>query len=204
MEKFDKIFFINLEHRNDRMENIKNFIKKFGLTNYEILKATYLPDNGAKGCSHSHYRIMVKAIEQNLNNILVIEDDYFIDEDIKSVNHKINQIFKCKEWDVIMFFWLLNGVEKRSVKINQFFRKITHKKYGGSSTLCYGVNKNMFSILRDLFLKSYETLDNNYNHEQKKFKTDAIWLLEQNKYNWYIFYPKLGAQIETKSDIHCW
>ena len=201
---FDKIIFIHCKHRKDRFENIQKFIKKFNLTNYHILNATYLPDNGAKGCSHSHYRAMQYSIENNFNNVLILEDDFFINQDVNTTNNKLNEIFTIKKWNVIMLFWLLNSPEKRSSHFNSHLRKITHKKYGGATTAAYAVNKNMFSILKDKFLESYNILSDKYNHEQKKYKTDAIWLPIQHKYNWYICYPKIGKQIDSKSDIHCW
>ena len=201
---FDKVIFIHCVHRKDRYENIKQFIEKFQLTNYYILEATYLPKNGAKGCSHSHYRAMCYAIENNLNNVLIIEDDYTIKDNVVGVNNKLNNIFSNNNWDVIMLWWLLNGIGKRSKQVNKNLHKVVHHKYGASSTLAYAVNKKMFPILRDLFLKSYNSLDNEYNHQQKKFKTDAIWHPIQKNYNWYIIIPKLGEQKETESDVHCW
>jgi len=201
---FDKIIFIHCSHRLDRYQNIQNFIKKFNLTNYYILEATYLPNNGAKGCSHSHYRAMQYCLDNHLNNVLILEDDYFIEENSQEINHKLENIFKIQQWDVIMLWWLLNGVEKRSLKINDDLRKITHHKYGASSTLAYAVNKSMFIILRDIFLQSFNKLDDVYNHQQKKSKTDAIWHPIQKNYHWLIIEPKIGIQKETKSDVHNW
>jgi GR25 family glycosyltransferase involved in LPS biosynthesis len=203
---FDKVIFINCKHRLDRLKNIHDFIDKFQLKKYHILEATYLPKNGAKGCSHSHYRAMCYAIENNLNNVLILEDDYFIKDDPDIINTKFKNIFNNKHWDVIMLWWLLNGLGRRSkqTEFNNHLHKIVHHKYGASSTLAYAVNKNMFSILRDLFFKSYNSLDDEYNHNQKKYKTDAIWHPIQKNYNWYIIVPKIGEQKETKSDVHCW
>lgn len=203
---FDKIIFIHCSHRKDRYENILNFIKKFKLTNYYILQATYLPKNGAKGCSYSHYRAICYSIENNLNNVLILEDDYWIDEECSIINKKLEEIFKIEKWDVIMLWWLLNGLGRRSklCELNTNIHKIIHHKYGASSTLAYAVNKNMFLVLRDIFLKSYNYLDDEYNHNQKNMKTDAIWHPIQRKYNWFIIVPKLGTQKETKSDVHTW
>lgn len=204
MDSFDKIIFIHCKHRLDRFENINNFIKKFNLKNYYILEATYLPSNGARGCSYSHYLAMEYAIKNNLNNVLILEDDYFITDDIITIENKLKDIFSVEKWDVIMLWWLLNGVEKRSEIVNNDLRKITHHKYGASSTLAYAVNKGMFPILKNLFFESYNKLNEKYDHKQKKLKTDCIWHSIQRKYNWFIIIPKIGTQIKTKSDIHIW
>jgi glycosyl transferase, family 25 len=200
---FDKIIFIHCEHRKDRFKNIQKFIKKFNLTNYHILNATYLPDNGAKGCSHSHYRAMQYSIENNFNNVLILEDDLVINQEKTIINKKLNDIFNIEKWDIIMLSWFLNAPEKRSSYFNNNLRKITHKKYGGATTAAYAVNKNMFSILKDKFLESYNLFPDKYIHKlHRQYACDNVWLPIQYKYNWYICYPKIGEQ-ENKlySDI---
>ena len=201
---FDKIIFIHCKHRLDRYQNIQNFIKKFNLTNYYILEATYLPNNGAKGCSHSHYRAMQYCLDNQLNNVLILEDDYYIDTNIDEINSKLEKIFSIEIWDVIMLDWSLNAVEKRSIKINDDLRKVIHHRYGASLTSAYAVNKSLFVILKDIFLQSYNKLDDVYNHSQKHCKTDAIWHSLQKNYQWFIVLPKIGNQNQSKSDIHCW
>ena len=201
---FNKIIFIHCLHREDRKKNIDRFIEKFQLNNYYILDATYLPKNGAKGCSHSHYRAMCYAIENNLENVLIIEDDYFINEDVNIIENKLKEIFSKKDWDVIMLWWLLNGLEQRTCKDSKFLRKVTHRKYGASSTICYAVSKEMFSILKDKFLESYKKLSNVYNHNETSLKTDMIWNKIQRYHKWFIVVPKIGCQIDTKSDVHIW
>ena len=200
---FDKIIFIHCKHRKDRHDNILNFIKKFELTNYHILEATYLPKNGVKGCSHSHYRAMCYAIENNLNNVLILEDDYWIKEDVSIINKKLEDIFKIEKWDVIMLDWFLNGVIKRTTQVNNNLRKRNHKKYGFCLTSAYAVNKNYLTILKNNFKESYDLLSDNYNHIlHRKYACDSHWFKIQ-KNNWFIVYPKIGIQnINLYSDIN--
>lgn len=200
---FDKIVFIHCKHRKDRYENIQNFIKKFNLTNYHILEATYLPKNGVKGCSHSHYRAMCYAIENNLNNILILEDDYWIKDDVSIINKKLEGIFKIENWDVIMLTWGNNAPIKRSEKINSNLRKLIHKKYGWSSTLAYSVNKHFFKKMKDTFKKAYDSAPNNYIHVKNKcfYACDYIWQELQRQNNWYIIYPKIGWELEEINSI---
>ena len=209
---FDKIIFIHCSHRKDRLENIKQLINKFNLDNYYILNAKYFPYNGAKGCSYSHYLAMKYSIDNNLKNCLILEDDYFISQNTTNINsffNNLKQNLKNKSWDVIMLWWLLNGVNKRTIINtkninNKNLLKITHKKYGASSTLAYAVNQSMFEILKNLFYSSYQNLDDNYNHHQKHLKTDMIWRNIQHKYQWFLINPIIGEQINSKSDIHIW
>jgi GR25 family glycosyltransferase involved in LPS biosynthesis len=200
---FDKIIFIHCTHRKDRYENIQNFIKKFNLTNYYILEATYLPENGAKGCSHSHYRAMCFAKENNFKNVLILEDDYWIDEDVDIVNKKLEETFKIPKWDVIMLTWGNTSPIERSVQVTDNLRKLTHKKYGWTSTLAYAVNSSFFYILKNDFLRSHNTLSDKY--EKSLYFCDMIWRYAQLKYDWFIIYPKIGwekDEIESLIDIN--
>lgn len=199
---FDKIVFIHCKHRKDRYKNIQNFIKKFNLTNYHILEATYLPKNGAKGCSHSHYRAMCYAIENNLNNVLILEDDYWIKDDVSSLNKKLEEIFTIDNWDVIMLDWFNNSPLKRSVKINKNLRKLTHPKYGWSLTSAYAVNKHFFEKLKLSFKESYDLFLDDYQHKKhNKFACDYIWFKLQRDNKWFIVYPKIGWQLEEINSI---
>jgi len=196
---FDKIIFIHCVHRKDRMENIQLLLKKTKITNYIILEATYLPKNGAKGCSHSHYRAMDMAIKNKWNKILIIEDDFQFNDNInfKQIIDSVDD-----DWDVLMPYWSINGLEKRSKKVNSYIRKVTHRKYGAYSTLCYAVNKKLIPILRDKFLESYNKFSDIYNKERERILAcDCIWFPEQKKYKWFMITPKLGYTIDTKSDI---
>lgn len=197
---FDKIIFIHCVHRKDRMENIQLLLEKTKLTNYLILEATYLPKNGAKGCSHSHYRAMDMAIKNNWDKVLIIEDDFQFNENV-NFEEIIDQV--NDDWDVLMLYWYMNGINKRSLKFSNNIRKLTHKKYGFYSTLCYAVNKNLLPILRDLFLESYNKFsDIYYKKRERHFACDYIWYPLQLQYKWYCIEPKLGFTINTPSDVN--
>lgn len=202
---FDKIIFIHCIHRKDRKNNIDNLIKNFNLKNTYILEATYLPKNGSKGCSHSHYRAIKLAKQNKWKNILILEDDFYFNEKFDVDTYFKNALESINfDYDVIMPYWLCNSIEKRTIKINKFVRKINHHKYGAYSTLAYAVNENIYDKLENVFLKSYNEFKDIYDREQKKLSTDCIWRTLQKNNKWYIITPLLGYQINTKSDIHCW
>jgi len=156
------------------------------------------------GCSHSHYRAMKIAIENKWNKILILEDDFIFKDNIINMDNYFKNAIKSinDNWDCIMLYWHLNGINNRSIKINNFFRKPTHKKYGAFSTLGYAVNKNLISILMNLFLESYNILNKYPNKNVPQYlPCDKIWYQEQLNKKWYIITPKIGGTIISKSDI---
>ena len=198
---FDKVIFIHCVNNIERKKNITEFINKFNLKNAYILEATCIKSNGVKGCAHSHYRAMEYCISNNLESVLIIEDDYWINESKEIIEKKLLEIFDI-DWDVIMLYWFNNACIKRSEKVNDNLRKLKHKKYGWSSTLCYAVNKSMFRLLRESFKKSYDLMDDIYNHNRDKgIACDRLWLNLQLKYKWYIVNSKIGGERGYKSII---
>ena len=100
--KIDRIFIINLKHREDRRENVVNELKKAKLENFEIfdavqpktieeinnwnpnfvnekpnwLRSDFLKFRlGSLGCLLSHVEIMKTSLERGYEQILILEDD---------------------------------------------------------------------------------------------------------------------------------
>jgi len=65
-------FVINLDHRTDRLEHIKNEMSYIGW-DYEIFKAIHTGCH--VGCALSHIGIIDLAIERNYDYVMIIEDD---------------------------------------------------------------------------------------------------------------------------------
>ena len=97
MNKFvDRIFYINLEHRKDRKEQIEAEIRNYD-PNLEITErfdaVNIKPTannitNGRIGCTMSHAKIVQIAKERGYKNILILEDDFhFLIEKDKMLNN---------------------------------------------------------------------------------------------------------------------
>ena len=71
----DKIIFINLEKRQDRLLEIKNELDTFNLQ-YERFNAIE-NECGIVGCGYSHLAVLKIAKERNYKNILILEDDFY-------------------------------------------------------------------------------------------------------------------------------
>ena len=121
-----KIFIINLERRKDKLDRIKERIKKIqNNEDIEIIKAVdgnninteYLSVNkykvnskwrdnnnkrpiklGEIGCSLSHYKIWKRIVEEKIKFAIILEDDAVFSDDY---NEKINEITKNIEYDML-------------------------------------------------------------------------------------------------------
>ena len=83
---FEKIYFINLEDRKDRLEKSLINFNNYEINNFERIDATKInkedyPFLGEKersqlGCALSFYKVIKNAYNKNFNSILIFEDDF--------------------------------------------------------------------------------------------------------------------------------
>jgi len=67
-------YYINLEERPDRKDQVIQEFKKIGINNPERFNAIKCA-SGAVGCSMSHLKCLLNAKKQNWEHILIVEDD---------------------------------------------------------------------------------------------------------------------------------
>ncbi len=194
LNNVDKILYINLENRKDRNEYISNQLQKYGVKKDKIhrINAHYTPGNGHLGCAKSHLDAIQYAIDNNLDNVIVFEDDFTFlnspDDTKKMLNDFFNKVDK-NEWDVVLFSH--SKGETTDFKY-PFIKKITNAQDGAG----YIVNKKYFEILKNTFDKSVN------NIRQKKttqinfepYALDQVWKKNQQVDQWMVFNPVLGRQ----------
>jgi len=211
LSKSKNIFVINLDHRKDRMELVhKQLIEKninytrFSaiipnmeeIKNNDLWKNSYQGMNwkkakkwecytrGALGCKMSHYYIVKKAKELNLDYVIILEDDFLFTEHANEIlKHNIFDNIDSN-WDFIFLGGRLSG--KNIQKIN----KIVTKTQSVITTIGYILNKKTYdSVLKNLIKYNYE-IDSIYSN-----------LSNKNYYHNYIIDPHLVYQTMEKSNI---
>ena len=201
---FDKIIYINLNHRKDRKEQILNELKKMDIDENKIyrLEAVHEKYNGHIGCAKSHINVLNYAKKNKFKNILVCEDDFVFTNDKNNVQEKINTFLKKNKgnWDVVQ----LTSHYKtfRDNDENNNVRLIIK----ASTSSSYMINEAFYDKLLNSLNSSVENMEkemieyNKQNNDVKKKKTttrfalDQHWYPLQKKSNWYLFDPYLGKQ----------
>lgn len=171
---FDKIYCINLEEETERWNECVKESEKFNfkIERFNAIKPTHLSThelNGRLGCAQSHCEIIKKAIEDNLETILILEDDFFFLQDREYVFSKIK---KClnelpDDWDCIYLGANIvndynpnpiNLYSENLLKLNSCFstHSIAYSKKGLAKFLSY------FSSLEKIseeLIEKYEAFD---------------------------------------------
>ena len=188
---FDKILIINLEHRKDRKKEMEDELNKFLIESDKIIfiDAVYNKDNGSIGCIMSHLKCINYAIENNLNNILILEDDCCFENNIELINSELLKFIKCNiNWDLLLFSFSEHG-PPISLKTNI---NNVYKSLWSQSAACYAINKSYFKKL----------LNNIESNIQKNLGPyDFYWNKDRHIDNCFFIKNTLGYQRISYSDI---
>ena len=141
-----RIYYINLEHREDRRVHINKVLDDLGFKENQVIKFTghYVPDNGALGCALSHIEVIEDFIRSKEKSCIILEDD-FMYYDICNFNRQLENLNKCNiEWDLIQLS--SNTIKSEATKY-KFLNRIIESQ----TTSGYMLNFNFATEL----LKNY-------------------------------------------------
>lgn len=190
--KIDKIFYINLEKRTDRKEQIENQLNNFGLE-YERFNAIYMPGYGDVGCALSHLEVLRIAKERNYKNILILEDDFEFLVDKNTFESLLNEFYsKNINYDVL--FLSYNVIRGTETEYNFIEKGLEVQTASG-----YIVNSHYYDKLINLLEYSCPILQSTRKHWI--YANDQIWKQFQEKDNWYYFIPRIGKQSDGYSNL---
>ncbi len=195
---FEAVLYINLKHRKDRKKQILLELDKLNIKKDKIVRieAIYTPFNGHAGCVKSHIKALDYAIENKLQNVLILEDDCYFLKDLEFLNYSIFYFFQMvKKWDV----FLLGGYFEKTNKSEYPFINRVFSSYRAHA---YGINNHYLKTLKANFLETYKNIkDKSYHFDSRYLALDRQWLKLQRKDYWYSFETLLSGQKKDFSDI---
>ncbi len=194
INKFDKIYYINCEHRTDRRAHIEKVLQELNtdITKVSRINAIYLKDSGALGCAKSHLIALNDAKLNKYNNCLILEDDFMLN-DVDIFNINVERFFTdVKEWDLVM------------LSANLFQSELTQYGYinkvlNAQTTSGYAVNSNFINNIIEVFEESVVNIE--LGNITGAYSIDQNWKKIQRDNKWFAFSPLLGKQLDDWSDI---
>ncbi|MDX2230812.1 MAG: glycosyltransferase family 25 protein [Leptolyngbyaceae cyanobacterium bins.349] len=157
LDFFQRGYVINLPERTDRRKGAAAELNKLGLSftpgKLELFAAIRptetggFPSIGAHGCFLSHLQILKQARAEGLANVLIMEDDLFINRAFKEVEASVVEQLSQQEWDMVYF----GDSTDRPVIFPVQFNRLNHDIL---TTTFYGVNASVY----DQFIHFLETL----------------------------------------------
>jgi len=195
MEKIDKIIYINMEARADRRTALLQEFDRVGFTEEKIIRFPASSYNGCpnSGCLLSHANVLEMAYDMDLQNVLVLEDDFIFIDDVKKIHSDIKAFFELNLlWDVVM---LTTCAAIISEPTNQLISRVSSSGNGAG----YLVNRSMMLELSTLFKSNVENLYSTKQHWV--YQNDILWKTIMPSSQWYMFNQYLGYQKEGYSDL---
>lgn len=192
MDKVDHIFFINLDKREDRLEEIKEGLKEMELFDKSERFPAIYHKNGAVGCILSHLEVIKKARERGYNNCLILEDDYDFLIEKSFLNSMLNHFFESIDsYDVLLLG--VNMPQGRLVK------DLIIKLDSAQTTSAYIINKKYYDLHIELLENSAKMLEKTNN--QGLYAADQIWKIFMPIREFFCFTNRVGKQRASYSDI---
>jgi hypothetical protein len=201
MNYIDKVYYINLDHRTDRREEIEKVLDDLSCPSEkrERISAVQHSQFGTLGCTKSHIMALEKFIESGLEICLILEDD-FIYEDPERFNKLIQYIFENKvQFDLIQLSYNHNGLQSSETE-HSLLRKV-HKSGTISGILVHrDFAPKLLANYKEghALLLEYVAKHGCLIHD---LIVDVYWQRLQPQSMWFCFSPRLGYQRESYSDI---
>ena len=192
MELFENILYINLDHRTDRLEHVKQEMEKMGFINAERFPAIKLQAGNA-GCTVSHIKCIELAKQRNWSQVFICEDDItftnpnqFMDSSKKFVDSNI-------QWDVLV----IGGNNCPPFQqIGDFCAKVQNIQ----TTTGYIVKQHYYDILLNNFKEGLTNLIRE-PALKKQYSLDIYWKQLQIVDKWFVLTPLTVIQYYDYSDI---
>uniref|UniRef100_A0A832M5K3 Glycosyltransferase family 25 protein n=1 Tax=Oscillatoriales cyanobacterium SpSt-402 TaxID=2282168 RepID=A0A832M5K3_9CYAN len=150
LDFFQRAYIVNLPERTDRRKATEKELQKVGIQptpgKLEFFPAIR-PDNaagfpsiGARGCLLSHLHILKQARDAGLTNVLIMEDDVFMDDTFPAFEEALIEQLRQEDWGFAYFGYPTTQPLTPPVKFVPFYESML-------TTHFYGVNASIFDRL---------------------------------------------------------
>jgi len=202
-DKFDKIYYLNLDSRDDRKNRIEDHFNKFKITAERIPGFIITPeevvnyDKGREldehsrnlapariGCSLSHLKAIQNAKDAGAENVLIFEDDAFIfEEHIEVLKEALKELEYLPKWDML---FLGANVLAPIHQIAPHIGKLT----GAYCAHAYAVNAHFYDKLLEYKFEQFRIFDEYLFNEMRN-----------PNHNIYTVLPITAIQYDSYSTI---
>jgi hypothetical protein len=199
MDHIDVVYYINLDHRVDRRDQIVTELDKLGVPQEKRVRipGVQKPGFGILGCGLAHKKTIETFLASPHKTCLILEDDFEITVDIDYVHFLVNAVFENQiPFDCIM---LAGCILKAESTEYPFLLKV-HDAHTASG---YIITKEFAPVLLESYTESTKLLEETFLETGTKnisYHNDIWWKRYQPYFDWYILNPRVGEQRESFSD----
>lgn len=195
-QNIDHIFYINLDYREDRREEIEREIDKMDLNEKtERFRGIRVAEQGILGCTKSHLAVLKLAKERGYKNVLILEDDFEFVVSKEEFENALTTFFESGiEYDVCMLSYLLKEESETEVQECSIIKKVIEAQTASG----YLVNAKYYDTIIALYEWAWPLLESTKAHWL--YANDQCWKTLQKQDQWFYFTNRLGKQRASYSD----
>ena len=176
-----KIFYINLDERIDRKKHMEKLLTGYDYERISAIKTK----RGYFGCVKSHIKCLKLAKERNLENVIILEDDF-----VYKGKTTLKDMLIPTDYNML----LLCNIIKKKMHHDDNFNRVNVAEWTGG----HCVNKRFYDILIDTFEKSLAELEVRYCRSNY---LDVYWNKVFENHVVLTHTNMIGTQMESYSDV---
>uniref|UniRef100_A0A6C0EN05 Glycosyltransferase n=1 Tax=viral metagenome TaxID=1070528 RepID=A0A6C0EN05_9ZZZZ len=201
-DSVDVIYYINLDHRDDRRQEILDELHRMDVPDAKIVRIPghNKPGQGDWGCSLSHVEAVRQFQASGLDTALILEDDFMFTCDLNTLNRTFAR-------------WSEAHIPFNVCMLSANVGQTEPGPYPG--VLCvldaqtasgYMVDRDYAPVLLENFQEGARLIGESYQRGkgdaiQGPYCVDQYWKRLQRPGQWFLFDPKVGRQRPSVSDI---
>jgi GR25 family glycosyltransferase involved in LPS biosynthesis len=192
-KNISKIFYINLDKRQDRKEEIESELKNYDLFNIsERIQAIETPGQGILGCTMSHLNAIKLAKERCYNNILILEDDFQFTISKEEFDNQLQTFFENQiPYNICMISY---NIQRSEPTDYPFLTKVIEAQTASG----YIIHHSFYDKMIELYEWAIPLLRDTKQHWH--YANDQCWKRLQPEANWYCLSSRCGRQRAGYSD----
>jgi len=184
-QKVDLFLYINLPHRKDRDKSMKEvLVKQLGLPLHKIRRVEAVKGNpGFTGCTQSHLFALQYAIDAQVKNVCILEDDFVL-----TVSPKVFHARVAEAWHnrFHVIYLAMTPIRLKPLELSGFYRV---KQALAMPAMI--IDKSYFATLKKIYEQAL----------LEEIPHDLVTQRYQGHDLWYGFYPPIARQKPSFSDI---
>lgn len=199
MNTIDHIYYINLDYRTDRRLQFEDWLQESGFPEDKVTRISAIQINGRGhlGAALSHCKALQTFLASSHKNCIIFEDD-FVPIDLNTFWNNFKLLHDSNiSYDLIMCSYNVLNYEEGPVN---FLKKVV-ESFTASG---YLITREFAPKLLENFKEAAENIVKVENETRKKaddFCLDVHWMKLMPISNWYCFFPRIGKQAASYSDI---
>jgi GR25 family glycosyltransferase involved in LPS biosynthesis len=188
IQHVDLFLYINLAHRKDRNLTMQSVLEgDLKIPHHKIHRIEAIKSQpGFTGCTRSHLKAVEYALDQKVDYVCLLEDDFDLLTDPKQFHHRVNQAWQTLNGQFDVLYLTMTPISLEKTEVAEFYRV---KQALAMPALI--VSARYLPKLKQIYTIAL----------QEKIPHDLVTQRYQSTDHWYGFYPAMARQKPGFSDI---